>query len=289
MIKQLDDTHRDKFSVALHAFVKASDDLVEEIWKVGPAEASRASLNINAEASFANEDSGSVPVQDAHRSALFAMVSSIDHARSFVIQLNSAAVSLSLSTTVRATLEAFARVHWLLAGQTTEDLLHRYFSLTERELSMQEKILPGQMLKDLSGADIPLADVRRRNQAALCRLVHDGKPLACSSTKLATEMASKLNSNGRMLYSTLSAVAHGEALGIHSFVESIEEDQRHFFAFKLPAEQALAYSEQIFSSLSVGLKAVMDYSRFPRASANEWGRLHDECLNIFTLVRAQMQ
>lgn len=154
---------------------------------------------------------------------------------------------------------------------------------------MLESIEPQQVLTDLSGTDVPLGDVRQRNLSAIRQLAPDGKPLACRPTKLATEMASVINQKGRLLYSSLSAVAHGEALGLHGFVENSEIDGRHFFRIKLPAKVALAYSEQVFSILALALKSMMEYGSFPRSSANEWGRLHDECLNTFTAIRGKLQ
>jgi len=148
----------------------------------------------------------------------YAIMSAMDHVRSFVALIRTPTVrSTALATVARGGLESLARSWYLLSRESNEDFVYRVLSLLRSDLKYAE--LLGEDLRTRNGD--PVDPVERRSFYAdeLKRL---NLP-AAAKNELGLMVAAMLDAeldqrDGRMRYSALSSIAHAHRLGVNNFV-----------------------------------------------------------------------
>ncbi|WIB33219.1 MULTISPECIES: hypothetical protein [unclassified Curtobacterium] len=201
-------------SQALLLLVRASETITNETADRQPPAGSIASeLWQGAEPQFAID--GFLLMQYANMSAF-------DHVRGFVALLRTPTVrSTALATVARGALESLARTWHLLQRPESEQFLHTVLSFLRSDLRYSE--LLEEPIWNRNGDPVDAAEQRRFYLAELTRL---GLP-APSKIDLSDLVAGLLDAatgedDGRLRYSALSSIAHGQRIGINTFVATNE-------------------------------------------------------------------
>jgi len=239
----LSDADRDQLSSSLLRFLEQLEPLVLE--GLG-AEVPDSRAERLAAIETPDGSQGPRPGRNALETALFGTVAGIDHSRQAAIALRDGRATFALATLTRGALESYARASWLIDTTSDEDLLTRWLSGIAAELSWSIKVRPGAPLMELRGR-------HSTAEAELVRVLDDiedltgsRKPLSASSTALASDLLDRAGWKGRAAYSQLSAVAHGEPMGIHGFVDISDSTGAH--TVQLHQRWALSYVGQLLAT-----------------------------------------
>jgi hypothetical protein len=186
---------------------------------------------------------------------LFATLAGIDHARLFARSLLLEDASFALATLARGAVEAYARAWWFIEPDEDTELVVRWLSGLADELKVFARLRPGAVLHELRGRDSTADEELKRVLDDIERLTGTRKPRAVSYTSMASALADQWKANGRIVYSDLSGVAHGESLGLHSFVAA--DDVAGVYRTGISNRSGVVYTGWVLSaSSSVGRKAL---------------------------------
>lgn len=153
----------------------------------------------------------------------YANLSAYDHVRGFVALVRSATVrSTALATVARGALESLARTWYLL--EHDDVFVYRVISLLRSDLRFPEKL--GETVRTRDGDLVDPVKKRAFYADELRRL----RLPAPAPTDLALMVSTMLDteteqSHGRMRYSALSSIAHGQRLGINTFIATTDNGQ----------------------------------------------------------------
>jgi hypothetical protein len=170
---------------------------------------------------------GDRPVEAASRSMFATTMAGLDNMRLFAFGLGSVPpVAVSLVTVARSALEAFGRVHWVLGATDAGDLIARVATLELADLTYLIRNAAEENAPSLVVArdetTISAVGLQRQIRGDLSRL--GLKPYdSPSRTKLVSELldAALQREGGRVRYSTLSAISHGESYAVNAFLAEL--------------------------------------------------------------------
>lgn len=126
----------------------------------------------------------------------------------FELTRSSRALAVPLATVTRGAVESFGRVYWLLHASTPSELINRRASLEYSDMRYPEK--HGLLLRRLPIETVPSTPVDGFRQRILDWLAtHDLQLVPCGTTHLAIAVLGAKYANPHIVYSGLSATAHG--------------------------------------------------------------------------------
>lgn len=199
-----------------------------------------------ATTSFPSASQGPYPGRNALETVLFATLAGIDHARLFARSIVQEDAAFALATLTRGSVEAYARAWWIIESEDDVELVTRWLSGLADELASFERLRPDRVLHEVRGRNSTAAEELEGVLDDIEQLTGARKPRAVSFTKMASSLADQWKANGRIVYSDLSGVAHGESLGIHSFVEA--DDDASVYRTTLNERSGIAYSGWVLAA-----------------------------------------
>jgi hypothetical protein len=269
---------RAELSAALLAVVDGFNELIQRLFSLGPgADDSRASMYVEEDFSQVTTF-GSDPVGSATRSLLFSALAGLDHVRTFAHGLVVEHPAFSLATLTRGAVEAYARAYWQMTAPDATTFLQRWLSGISKEYAVAISINPDtHFLRSTGGVDRAV-DVQEGVLGDLERLTGSKKPIVVNYTTLATELVSKFNAGARAHYSHLSAVAHGESLGIQAFVGT--DDAEGGFLVALPERWGMFYVEEVFNATTITLRELLNFMGWAESESDPWAAAHLATLDL---------
>lgn len=209
---------------------------------------------------------GASHLQSAHLAIGFYIFAALDHMRSFSMLLPKEGPVMSLATLTRGAIEAFGKAHYLLQAGSASELLRRHLSLGIAELSTSAKhneftLFNGEQINGSSyvnGLKKILADEGLKAE-------HVGVT-SLASTVLSD---SAPGAPGRIFYSQLSGVAHGETAGVMMF---IGDDIEAGIGFVRRRKVMIPYAAMLFGTCRLVLDQVIDHFTVEREHSDHWLR-----------------
>ncbi|MFL2002237.1 hypothetical protein [Microbacterium sp. A1-JK] len=192
----------------------AVESLVHAIAESGPGLDCRALRDVGWEGNPENAE-GSTHLESAHKSTRTMCRAATDHLRAFSYGIRTGQTTVSNWTLARGAVESFGTAHFMLGTESPAELLGRYVALVLEET----KYSRGQMFAYRYGDLIGVDDYRQGMKDLLSER-RIPLPVGASPTAVARTVIDDAapGSDGRLRYSHLSAVAHGQAPGVHMFM-----------------------------------------------------------------------
>jgi len=243
----------------------ALEELTTSIAADSLSDDSRAAFDIAWTGNPENAE-GSTHLESAHKSMRTMCRAATDHMRAFVQGIRSRRTTVANWTLARGALESFGGAHYLVGTRDAAQLLSRYVATILEETKYNK----GQTLAYRYGDTISVDEYRL---GAMAILEERGITLesGASPTSLARTVIEDAapGSDGKARYSQLSAVAHGQAPGVHMFMP--EETG----SITLPRALAVdAAHIQIACAQLVGTELV-DYFSPSRLATERWNQLRE--------------
>lgn len=264
--------------------VAGFDTVVEALFRdgVGSVE-SRAGRFVREQHDVTSQ--GPEPMNSALRSILFSMLAGMDHVRLFAISLATPNPSVGLATLTRGAIEAYGRAWWLMNARDGAQLLTRWLSGLAKELNQAVSLTPDAPIQEMRGGHSTPQELLTLVMADIQNVSPSGKVEGFNYTALATAISDHINTSGRRLYSHLSAVAHGESLGINGFFGI--DDNRDAFLHGITERWALDYAEQVFSVTSIAFQELIRFMGYGRLGSEPWVLAHDRANDV--LIREHIR
>lgn len=250
--RTLSRSDRAAFSAALLTYFDALEPLILSGFgdEVAGSRAERL-----AKGSYASESQGPYPGRNALETVLFATLAGIDHSRLLARSLLREDAAFSIATLARGAVEAHARAWWMMEPQDDQELVVRWLSALASELKTFARVSPDAVLHEMRGRNSNATTQLAGVLDDIERLTGSRTPRELSYTSMATSLADQWKANGRVVYSNLSGVAHGESLGIHAFVEA--DDAEAVYRVGLSGRWGLMGAKWVLSaSTLVGAKVL---------------------------------
>lgn len=273
---------RQQISVSLFAFLAELDSLIltgfgEEV------PGSRAERL--AKGDFPSDSQGPHPGRNAMETVLFSTLAGIDHARLFARSLLLEDAAFGLATLARGSTEAYARAWWFIEPQEDLELVTRWLSGLAMELEMFARLRPDAVLHEMRGRDSNAAAERERVLDDLERLTGSRKARTASYTAMASALGDQWNANGRVVYSDLSGVAHGESLGLHSFIEA--DDIDGIYRTSISDRSGALYASWVLAASSFVGRKVLELLGRAVAADHPCAVAHDVAARTIADVKAR--
>jgi hypothetical protein len=143
-------------------------------------------------------------------------------------------LAVPLATATRGSIEALGRAFWLITAPSMRDLTSRVASLEYNDMEYPAKY--GQKLRRLPVETEPTTPVSDYREELKAWLAAHGLPLVKrGTTALATDLLEVSYGDGRIVYSDLSAAAHGQGwatANFYSFTSTrLERDDTMLLAY----------------------------------------------------------
>lgn len=211
-------------------------------------------------------------------------LSAFDHGGQVGRALGDGSGVSSLATLARGSLEAMGRVHWLVSANSPREAAGRWLSLQHSEHSLRLRLQPdGQVIGD-NGEHTSLASRVGAIERHL-RQIGYGRAIPVSFTGIATELAEIAHSNGRLLYSSMSGVAHAEQTALWHYI-GVRDSLQYFW--HLSADAGLEAAEMVYYPLGFFLKELLLWAGRSKVKPDEpWAVLHDELHNVLVRWREE--
>jgi hypothetical protein len=189
--------------------------------------------------------------------------------------------TIALATLARGALEALARVNWVLASGTADELLVRHASLEFADLRYpaQHKLF----MHNVGGTTrIPVVAYRAEITDTLARFGLEVKK--AGMTDLATGLLEEIYNEAPQLYSGLSASAHGLGWATGNFFDA---DTR---ALKRDDQMVIEYCEYVIDSvIHVSDRFVRAFAA-DEASVDRWAGVRDQVwIELDSIVKRRDQ
>jgi hypothetical protein len=263
-VRSLDDADIRMVSASVLGVAVALEELTASIATDGFPADSRAARDV-AWAGNPENAEGSTHLESAHKSMRTACLAATDHMRAFVQGIRSRRTTVANWTLARGALESLGGAHYLVGSRDAAHLLSRYVATILEETKYNK----GQSLVYRYGDSISVDEYRLGARAILeeRKLTLESGASPTSLARTVIEAAAP-GSDGTARYSQLSAVAHGQAPGVHLFMA--EETGR----IGLPRALAVdAAHIQVACAQLVGTELV-DYFSPSRLTAERWHQQH---------------
>lgn len=276
-----DSRHRlaDSYQSAFEAFI----GVIRECLDNGPASESEASTYVTA-ANARPLSVSATPGASTLEHILFAIRAGLDHARMVSLALRDDQSAFGVVTLTRGCVESLGKGWWLLNAETGVSRTARWLALLERETSTRERVNADQVFASIeTGESLSLGDYRSQIAADRQSLATEVER-APTDTALAAALGDVIGPNGRERYSLLSAVAHGESLGIGDFVGITTGTRRAHYVVGMPAWLAEYCAETCFIAVSHVMRQLMEFVDH----SDETGAVstaHNEALHVMKSER----
>lgn len=259
---------------------KAIDGLLDS----GPHRDARAADFMNDQGEL-NLDFSATPAEDAVTGLLFVVRAALDHAQMVATALVDERASFGVVTLTRGCLEGFAKAWWLADADDQRELVLRWLVLRSRELKFRLRIADdATWTSNLTGEELPLSELSAAIDRDVAVLSGGSGYEAPSNTALSCAFGDELGGSGRERYSLLSAVAHGESLGIEDFYGITTGTRRPHIVFGIPAWLSEYCAETSFVSASLASRRVLQLVGHARI-AEDVAVAHDVALEVMKRER----
>lgn len=238
-----------------------------------------------AKGNFPSDSQGPHPGRNAMETVLFSTLAGIDHARLFARSLLLEDAAFGLATLTRGSVEAYARAWWFIEPQEDLELVTRWLSGLATELEMFARLRPDAVLHEMRGRDSNAAAERERVLDDLERLTGSRKVRTASYTAMASALGDQWKANGRVVYSDLSGVAHGESLGLHSFIEA--DDIAGVYRTSISDRSGAVYASWVLAASSIVGRNVLELLGRAVAADHPCAVAHDAAARTIAEVKAR--
>jgi hypothetical protein len=261
-LETLDDTDVSMIAESVLGIAVGLENLTKGIAVSGFATDSRAASDVGWSGNPENAE-GSTHLESAHKSMRTMCLSATDHMRAFVQGVRGRRTTVSNFTIARGALESLAGAHYFASTSSAGQLLSRYIATILEETKYNQ----GQEFLYRYGDSVSVDEYRRGAKRIL-----EERGIALERGASPTPLTRALiddaapGSDGQSRYSQLSAVAHGQAPGVHMFMPDESGP------IVLPRALAIdAAHMQVACSQLVGGELV-DYFKPDRAVRERWSQ-----------------
>ena len=234
---------------------------------------------------FPSDSQGPYPGRNAMETALFSTLAGIDHARTFARSLLLEDAAFALATLTRGSIEAYARAWWFIQPEDDTEVILRWLSGLAAELKVFARLRPDATLHEVRGRNSVAAAEHERVLDDIERLTGARKPRAINYTSMASTLADQWTSNGRIVYSDLSGVAHGESLGLHSFVQA--DDLAGVYRTALTDRSGTVYASWILAASSFVGRRILEFGGRGVNPGHSCAVAHDRAAQIIMAAKAR--
>lgn len=188
-------------------------------------------------------------------------------------------VAVSFASLARGGVEAFSRAYFLMQAPTASELLTRHSSLALDDIKYTVLHNPGDSLGTWDRGSLDAVAFQKEIRDSLTRLGVK-KAEDADRTKLATALLDvALSSGGRVAYSQLSSVAHGESFAINHFLRILTDEERSGkgpnISLAMPRDAATNYAIYLLTScIEISLKLIQVFQPHPNAQET-WKAAHE--------------
>ncbi|MGO3885362.1 MAG: hypothetical protein ACTJHU_03600 [Mycetocola sp.] len=281
--RALSQADRTAFSVALLRFF---DELEPLILSGFGEELAGSRAERLAKGNFGSHSQGPYPGRNALETVLFATLAGLDHSRLLARSFLHEDVAFSIATLTRGAVEAYARAWWMIEPEDDEEMIVRWLSALVSELEAFARIRPDAVLHEMRGRDSNAPAALQGMLDDIERLTGSRTPRKVSYTALAATLADRWNANGRVVYSDLSGVAHGESLGLNAFVEPDEEAR--MYRVELSGRWGLMSAQWALSASTLVSREVLKMLGREFAPTHPCAVAHDAAVQVITSARSRI-
>lgn len=281
--RALSQADRAAFSAALLKFL----DELEPLIRAGFGEevaGSRAEQL--AKGSYPSRSQGPYPGRNALETVLFATLAGIDHSRLLARSLLREDAAFSIATLARGAVESYARAWWMIEPQDDEELVVRWLSALASELGRYGKVRPDAVLHEMRGRNSNAATELIGVLDDIERITGSRIPREVRYTAMAASLADSWGANGRIVYSDLSGVAHGESLGIHAFVEA--DDNASAYRVGLSGRWGLTSAQWVLRASASVSREVLKILGREVHSSHPCAVAHDDAARVILSARTHI-
>lgn len=234
----------------------------------GSIAASMYSDSINRQTTWRGSD----PVTGVHQEVFYADLAGFDHMRGFVAALGDNRASVSLATIARGGVEAFARAAWLLEPSTAVDAVARLAALELADMKYIVKLTPTGHLRRWTGETVDATQLAQsvRDTVASLKLPEIKAP---TPTDLFSDFMTGLpGAEGRVRYSQISSVAHGESFAVKAFLNVREpgDESGPSVEFHLPRNVAIEYTMYLAVACARAQQRIVETFSPPIGEIERW-------------------
>ncbi|WP_426515654.1 hypothetical protein ACPPVQ_13685 [Diaminobutyricibacter sp. McL0618] len=226
---------------------------------------------------------GSAPIRHAHEDVFFAELAAFDHMRAYVAAIDSPEVlSVSLATIARGGIEAFGRAKWMVEPVSAAELVERHAALTISDLRYIIKLQAEKSLRRWGGKPISARELEADVRSDLLSLGLDERQ-APTPTGFASELLEEvLENNGRLQYSQISSIAHGESFAVNAFLDVHDADKSSptsdSVSFGIPRSIAIEYALYLATCCAYVQRLIIDIFNVRADEANLWDTARTDSL-----------
>lgn len=263
---------------------RAASRLVNVAIGQAPPSGSSASAQLDSAPDGPSWETNSV--RRAHEGLLSADLAALDHMRALAALLRSkVSINVTTATVTRGCVEAFSRVHWLLAASSVAELVQRHVSLSLADIYFAGKLQPDEPLRTGAGAALSVADYEQRLRQRLAQYP-DTPVLKVSRTRLASDLLDDAVSRGRVKYSQLSGIAHGDSIMVNAFIDldSPQMSKTREMALHLPRTHAIEFTGYALVACARQHNLIAEQFGIPPADRDRWTAARDRAMYRFRAV-----
>jgi len=221
--------HRGQLTSSVLQVLRGTDTLLKACFAGPPPAESPMGKTLNSIANRSPAWDGRKPIDSANSSIHRTMLAGMQHGLGlFNLARSKQGFSVALATLARGAVEAYSRVLWLIDANEPEQLVARHASLEYSDLRypLNQGVLM-HLTSDLTPR-IPVSEYRAAIDSYLD--FHTLKRASFHQTDLATTLLAELYAQPALIYSGLSATAHGQTWATRNFFnvntgELVEDEQ----------------------------------------------------------------
>jgi hypothetical protein len=223
---------------------------------------------------------GSTAVSAALRALFFTELAAFDHMRAFAAGLRGRRpATVALASTARGALEAFARINYVVRVGSARELVKRHGGLELTDLTylieMEDESDSPALQFWADGAEIGATELKATVERDLKALRIPVKMPPNRSTLTRQLLDTALGrTGGRVRYSTISAVAHGESYAVNAFAvvqkKDIDGVAGSSVTFRTPRDFAIDYALFVGASCVAAQEQLIEKCSPSPAEVDRW-------------------
>ncbi|GAB3633476.1 hypothetical protein GCM10027421_28290 [Microbacterium shaanxiense] len=162
----------------------------------------------------------------------------------------------------------------------------RWLSGLASELDTFARVKPDAVLHEMRGRDSNAPVALQGVLDDIERLTGSRTPRKVSYTALAATLADQWKANGRVVYSDLSGVAHGESLGLHGFVEA--DDEAGLYRVELSGRWGVMSAQWVLSASTLVSREVLKLLGREFCPTHPCAAAHDAAAQVLASARRRI-